>query len=238
MTSKNYGYPALVLSIVALGLFSLGAAHADPQQPIPVKAVIKGPSQVLAGTLLFLSSENSSGDNSKWLIPQELEQSSAVCGSNIFFAIPKPGQYSFGLVVANKAAEIDVTYHKVMVTSLNGGQPPPEEPQPPTEPDQSFDILIKKSKEAVMILSDPTTANALKTVLVKIINDSGTKSLEELRKETVKATQETFLARKGDSLKKDWGKIWAEPIDALIVELSPKDSKTYVNLLKALASTF
>jgi hypothetical protein len=69
-----------------------------------LKASIKGPSTALAGTLVFLSHEDATGDNKVWIIPEELKSASASCGSNIFFSIPTPGKYQFGLIVANKQA--------------------------------------------------------------------------------------------------------------------------------------
>lgn len=202
---------------------------------VPAVAKIKGPSTVLVGTLLFLSADEATGDNFKWLIPEELTQTSAICNTSIFFAIPTPGEYSFGLVAVNKAAEIDVAYHKVKVTTHPGNGPPVVDP--PKDPPKSFDELIKVSKEAVTKLSDPTTASALKSAISKIVAESGIKTLDELRKETIVATTTVFMNRKGDSQKKEWGQLWVEPIDTSIFKLNIKDPLTYVELLKALATT-
>lgn len=206
---------------------------------VPAKAVIKGPIQVLAGTLLFLSADDATGDNFKWLIPEELTQTSAICSNNIFFAIPNPGEYSFGLVAVNKSADIDVAYHKVKVITHPGNGPPVVDPpkDPPITPSPTFDKLIKISKEGVAKLNDQPTATALKLALNLLIQEAGNKSLQELRTETIRLTLATFLNRKGDSLKKEWGQQWVEPIDAAIVELDLKDAKTYVELLKALVKT-
>lgn len=202
---------------------------------VPAKAVIKGPSQVLAGTLLFLSADDATGDNFKWLIPEELTQTSAICSNNIFFAIPTPGDYTFGLVAVNKSADIDVAYHKVKVVTHPGNGPP--DVDPPKDPPKSFESLIKISQDAVTKLSDPPTASALKIALNKIIAESGIKSLEELRKETILATTTVFLNRKDLSKKKEWGELWVQPVDTAIFNLTLKDSITYVELLKALVST-
>lgn len=206
---------------------------------VPAKAVIKGPTQVLAGTLLFLSADDATGDNFKWLIPEELTQTSAICSNNIFFSIPIPGEYTFGLVAVNKSADIDVAYHKVKVTTHPGNGPPVVDPpkDPPTNPTPSFDKLIKVSKEGIAKLNDQPTATALKLALNLLIQEAGNKSLQELRTETIRLTLATFLNRKGESLKKEWGQQWVEPIDAAIVELDLKDAKTYVELLKALVKT-
>lgn len=206
------------------------------ESPTPVTraiAKIKGPTQVLVGSLLFLSAEESSGDNFKWLIPPELIETSATCSNNIFFSIPIPGKYTFGLVAANKAADIDVSYHNVIV-SYSPGTSAPEVPSPNLP---SFNKVINASKEGIKLLNDEPTATALKLALNLLVQESGNKSLSELRAETVKLTSATFLARKGESLKKEWGQLWVEPVDAAIVELNLKEPKTYVELLKVLVKT-
>lgn len=210
-------------------------AQSPAPSVVPAVAKIKGPTQVLAGTLLFLSADDATGDNFKWLIPEELTAQSAICSNNIFFAIPTPGEYTFGLVAVNKSADIDVAYHKVKVISHPGNGPPPVDPTP--SPTPSFDKIIAISKEGLTKLNDPPTASALKLALNVLIQESGNKSLQELRTETIKLTLTTFLNRKGESLKKEWGQLWVEPIDAAIIALDLKDSKTYVELLKALAKT-
>lgn len=203
-------------------------AQESPAPITPAKAKIKGPSTVMVGTLLFLSAEEATGDNFKWLIPPELIQTSASCNNNIFFSVPTPGKYSFGLVAANKAADIDVAYHDVIVT-FSSISPIPNTP--------SFDKIVNISKEGLLKLNDPPTAANLKLALSLLIQESANKTLAELRTETIRLTVSTFLARKGESLKKEWGQLWVEPIDAAIVNLNLKDAATYVELLKALVKT-
>lgn len=207
-------------------------AQESPAPITPAKAKIKGPSTVMVGTLLFLSAEEATGDNFKWLIPPELIQTSASCNNNIFFSIPTPGKYSFGLVAANKLADIDVAYHDVIVTFSS--QIPNPTPIPNTP---SFDKIVNISKEGLLKLNDPPTAANLKLALSLLIQESANKTLAELRTETIRLTVSTFLARKGESLKKEWGQLWVEPIDAAIVNLNLKDAATYVELLKALVKT-
>ena len=99
-----------------------------------LKAAIKGPATALAGTLVFLSYEEATGDNKVWIIPDELKSASASCGSNIFFSIPTPGKYQFGLIVANKQAEIAYSWHEINVTGSIAPPPTPplvEGPAPP-----------------------------------------------------------------------------------------------------------
>jgi len=234
---------SLYTNNVQIPVNSVSYAQTPVPDPIPsvtpAIAKIKGPSTVLAGTLLFLSADDASGDNFKWLIPEDLIQTSAICSNNIFFAIPTPGDYTFGLVAVNKAADIEVAYHKVKVTTHPGNGPPPVvvPPTTPTPTLPSFDKLIKISKEGVAKVKDPPTATALKLALNLLISEAGSKSLQELRNETIRLTVSTFLDRKGDSRNKEWGQLLVEPIDAAIVELDLKDATTYVELLKVLVKT-
>jgi hypothetical protein len=209
-------------------------AQESPTPVTPAVSKIKGPTQVLVGSLLFLSAEEATGDNFKWLIPPELIETSATCSNNIFFSIPIPGKYTFGLVAVNKAADIDVSYHNVIVSYSPGTSTPDV---PPTTPIPSFNKVINASTQGVKLLNDEPTATALKLALNLLVQESGNKSLPELRAETVRITSATFLARKGESLKKEWGQLWVEPVDAAIVELNLKEPKTYVELLKVLVKT-
>lgn len=227
---------SLVTTNTQVPVESVTYAQSPAPSVVPAVARIKGPTQVIAGTLLFLSADDATGDNFKWLIPEELTQTSAICSNNIFFAIPTPGDYTFGLVAVNKSADIDVAYHKVKVVTHPGNGPPPVV-VPPTTPSPSFDKVINISKEGLSKLNDPATATALKLAFNLLIQESDNKTLQELRTDTVRVTLTTFLNRKGESLKKEWGQLWVEPIDAAIIALDLKDPKVYVELLKALVKT-
>lgn len=204
----------------------------------PPKAVIRGPSQVLAGTLLFLSHEAATGDNKVWIIPPDLVDASASCGGNIFFAIPKPGTYQFGLIVADKQARIDYTYHTVRVVS-SPGETGPDDPGPvnPTPTKPSFGEVVAASKEGLAKLNDSPTALSIKKSLESVVADSANKTLEQLIVETKKVITVSLAIRRGDSWKKDWGLLWVYPVDLEIAKLKIQDSATYVQLLQALANS-
>ena len=205
------------------------------------RAVIKGPTQVLAGTLLFLSHEDAVGDNKVWIIPEDLKNASASCGGNIFFAIPTPGEYSFGLIVADKQARIDYAYHKVKVVSSpgNGGPAPePDEPDIPVPvPKPTFDTVISISKAGAAKLNDPTTAQALKQSLQALVVGSAGKTLDQLITDTKRVVSVSLALRKGDSWKKDWGLEWVYPVDLEIAKLKIQNPADYVKLLEALANS-
>lgn len=214
----------------------------SPEQPVSttVKATIKGPTEVLAGTLLFLSAEDATGDNFKWLIPDKLKESSASCGPSIFFAIPTPGEYEFGLVAVNKKAEIDVAYHKVRVKSGLGPIPPPEEPeQPPTTPvPGSYEKLIQVSKQGITAVNDPNIAASLKALFQDIIKNAGNKTLNQLIDQTALETGNLLGSRSRTEWKeKNWGELWVKPVDTAITELAPKDSRQYLEILNVLVGT-
>ncbi len=212
---------------------------AVPGEPsvVPPKAAIKGPTEVLAGTLLFLSSEDAVGDNKVWLISDELKASSATCGSNIFFAIPRPGKYTFGLIVANREAQIDYVYHTVTVLSPSGPtnpgpvDPPPTDPQPPT----SLQEITRLSREGATKLADPTTATALSTALTGIL-PSLSSSLPEAKRQVATAIETTLLFRSPASRTKDWLNQWRLPVASAIDKSPPRNVDEYRAMVSAIIS--
>ncbi len=139
------------------------------QETPTVKATIKGPSTALAGTLVFLSHQDAVGENKVWIIPEELKSQSATCGSNIFFSIPSPGKYQFGLIVADKTAAIDYQFHTIDVVGMLPTTPPGTGPTPvptpvptPTPvPSPNFDSLRVVSRTGIDTLKDASTTQLL-----------------------------------------------------------------------------
>lgn len=200
-----------------------------------VKATIKGPSTALAGTLVFLSSEDAVGDNKVWMIPDELKSQSASCGSNIFFSIPTPGKYQFGLIVSDKTAAIDYKFHTIEVVGTQQNKPTPGPtpvPVPVPTPVPNFDGIRVVSRTGIDNLADPSTTQSLQTNLIKTLNNLPA-SLPEA-KSAVSATIEfTFANREVSSLNKDWLNKWRIPVDKEIGKLNPKDVGAYRECMKA-----
>jgi hypothetical protein len=222
-------------------LFLLLAIPAIAQD---LKASIKGPSTALAGTLVFLSHEDATGDNKVWIIPEELKSASASCGSNIFFSIPTPGKYQFGLIVANKQAEISYSWHEIVVTgTVIAPAPPPvpaPNPNPPSNPIQpspgnpppSLESIRLTSRAAVDTLQDAATTSLLASSLINLLPKLPAYLPDA--KGLVTSTIETcFGMREPTSRKKDWLNIWRIPIDKEIGKANPQTVEEYKECLRA-----
>jgi hypothetical protein len=203
-----------------------------------LKASIKGPSTALAGTLVFLSHEDATGDNKVWIIPEELKSASASCGSNIFFSIPTPGKYQFGLIVANKQAEIAYSWHEIVVTVTVIAPAPPPAPTPnpiqpsPGNPPPSFESMRLTSRAAVDTLQDAATTSLLASSLINILPKLPAYLPDA--KGLVTSTIETcFAMREPTSRKKDWLNVWRIPVDKEIAKANPQTTDEYRECLKA-----
>jgi hypothetical protein len=186
------------------------------------KAVIKGPNEVLAGTLLFLSHADAVGDNKVWIIPDELKATSATCDSNIFFSIPTPGTYSFGLIVADKNAAIDYAFHKVIVKA-NGVFPPstPADPKPP-QPSVDYKALREASITGLKTIQDWNVTNSLRTSIESALMVSTGKSFDETRKAIQGNIGVVLGSRTPDQYRVDWFLHWRVPVEKELA-LIPKE---------------
>jgi hypothetical protein len=203
-----------------------------------LKASIKGPATALAGTLVFLSHEEATGDNKVWIIPDELKSASASCGSNIFFSIPTPGKYQFGLIVANKQAEIAYSWHEINVTGSIAPTPPPTPPptpgpiNPSPNPTPSYESIRLTSRAAVDTLQDASTTSLLASSLINLLPKLPTYLPDA--KGLVTSTIETcFGMREPMSRKRDWLNVWRIPIDKEIGKANPQTVEEYKECLKA-----
>lgn len=205
-----------------------------------LKAAIKGPATALAGTLVFLSHEEAVGDNKVWIIPDELKSASASCGSNIFFSIPTPGRYQFGLIVANKQAEIAYSWHTINVTGSIAPTPTPApgpiNPSPinpsPVNPPPSYESIRLTSRAAVDTLQDASTTSLLASSLINVLPKLP--SYLPDAKGLVTSTIETcFAMREPTSRRKDWLNVWRIPIDKEMAKANPQTTDEYRECLKA-----
>jgi hypothetical protein len=217
--------------LLALSLLLLTCTTTLSQE---IKSAIKGPTTALAGTLVFLSHEEAVGDNKVWIIPDEIKSASASCGSNVFFSIPTPGKYQFGLIVADKQANIAYSWHTIdVVGSAVAPAPPTPTPTPtPVTPPQSYESIRLTSRTAVDSLQDPSTtsllASSLTNLLPKLPGDLPS------AKGLVTSTVETcFAMRQPTSRTKDWLNVWRIPIDKEIGKANPQTIEEYRECLKA-----
>ena len=204
------------------------------QKTATVKATIKGPSTALAGTLVFLSYEDAVGENKVWIIPEELKSQSASCGTSIFFSIPSPGKYQFGLIVADKTAAIDYNFHTIeVVGSVPNGPKPTPEPTPTPSPSPNFDSLRVISRTGVDNLKDPATTSLLQVNLLKTINTLPP-TLPEAKGAVTATIEQCFSMRQDLSTRsKDWLNLWRIPVDREIAKYNPQDVGAYKECMKA-----
>ena len=209
-----------------------------------LKASIKGPATALAGTLVFLSHEDATGDNKVWIIPEELKSASASCGSNIFFSIPTPGKYQFGLIVANKQAEIAYSWHEIVVTGTVIAPTPPPVPTPtpnpspnpippsPGNPPPSLESIRLTSRAAVDTLQDAATTSLLASSLINLLPKLPS-HLPSAKGSVTTTIEMCFAMREPTSRKKDWLNVWRIPIDQVVSDANPQTVEEYRECLKA-----
>lgn len=202
-----------------------------------LKAEIKGPATAIAGTLVFLSHEEATGDNKVWIIPDELKSASASCGSNIFFSIPTPGKYQFGLIVANKQAEIAYSWHTITVTGSIAPSPtPPPTPGPtnpsPIDPSPNYESIRLTSRVAVDTLQDASTTSLLASSLINLLPKLPS-HLPDAKGSVTSTIEMCFSMREPMSRNRDWLNVWRIPIDKEIGKANPRTVEEYKECLKA-----
>lgn len=198
----------------------------------PLKAIIKGPKEVLAGTLVFLSNEDAIGDNKVWIFPEGLKEQVATCNTSVFLVLPTPGDYRFGLIVADKSANIDYTFITIKATGTVVVPPPP----PPLL--QSFTALRKASIIGSSFLQDNETSKRLNVELTRLANAIVGKSLPESKAEVVKGLEQVFATRSYESRKKDWINNWRLQVNEELNKIDIPDTATYSAALFAMSSAF
>lgn len=202
-----------------------------------IKASIKGPSTALAGTLVFLSHEEAVGDNKVWIIPEELKSASASCGNNIFFSIPTPGKYQFGLIVANKQADIAYSWHTIDVTGMLAPIPvptptPSPTPSPSPNPTPSLESIRLTSRAAVDTLQDASTTSLLASSLINLLPKLPA-DMPDAKGQVTSTIERCFAMREPTSRTKDWLNVWRVPIDQVIGAANPRTVEEYKECLKA-----
>lgn len=216
------------------------------------KAQIDGPSESKAGNMVVLNTVASQADETRWIIPDELEGRYIQIGTQLAFSVRESGKFRFYLIaVVHEPDEtesgkllIDVASHTVTITDGFGECPPstdPGDPTDPTDPDEpptdpppttDFSQLTRQSKDAASSLSDPTTARGLSTALKQI----QVADLAEMRKASSAAIEAVFLMRRGESETKAWDTAWRRPLDAAVAKLGITSGEVYKQALRAIAA--
>jgi hypothetical protein len=173
-----------------------------------VEAIIVAPDKALPGELVVLNSSKSKGDNHRWITPEGISTAQAGCtaiDSQVFFATPRAGSYTFYLIVSDKTAAIDYAKHTVVI---EGSSTPGD-----------FAKLTQISRANSLALNDPKTRASLLASLKPVV--AQLKSLCDANQcPTLAAAQSRFigtmeavlLARpKGESRDANWEEVWRLP---------------------------
>jgi hypothetical protein len=184
-----------------------------------VEAVIDAPSKALPGELVVLNSSKSKGDNHKWITPEGISTAQAGCtaiDSQVFFATPRAGSYTFYLIVSDKTAAIDYAKHTVVIGDSISPKPDPD--VPPSNPGE-FTKLVELSRVNSLSLNDSATRAALVPALNKIVSDiramcdrNECPTLQGAQSAFVHSIESVLLARpRGPSRDANWEEVWRIP---------------------------
>lgn len=220
-----------LLAVACLPALTLGQAT----------AIIQGPDTSKAGNLVVLSSLDSEGEATRWIIPKQLDGRYITTEGQLAFAVRESGKFTFHLVavacVADAEPDIAVDSHTVQITDGFGEPAPPDpgepgEPgEPPEQPTPAPDLeaLRDLSREKAVAVDDPPTAKALANALRNV----SIQPLEQMRANVSERVEGVLLNRSGDSQNKDWLSGWRKPVSKAITAESPE---RYREELRAVAA--
>ena len=207
-------------------------------------AVIEGPSKALPGELVVLNSSKSVGDNHKWITPEGISTAQAGCtaiDSQIFFATPRAGSYTFILIVSDKSAAIEYARHTVVIDGSIPVDPPTDPVDPPTQPPSDFAKLVDLSKENANRLNDAATKSALAKSLRQVVNTMKAEcsnqrcpTLQAAQSRFVKAIEDTLLQRQGSSRNVNWEDGWRIPNAKFLATQTFSSSAKYLEACEAI----
>lgn len=207
-----------------------------------VEAVIDAPAKALPGELVVLNSSKSKGDNHKWITPEGISTAQAGCtaiDSQVFFATPRAGSYTFYLIVSDKTAAIDYAKHTVVVGDSVSPKPDPD--VPPSNPGE-FAKLLELSRVNSLSLNDPATRAALAISLKKIVSDmramcdrNECPTLQGAQSAFVHSIESVLLARpRGSSRDANWEEVWRIPNARFINDAKLQTVSKYLDACDAI----
>lgn len=235
---------SIVVRSLAFAVLSIALAACAFAQP---SAKITGPKESPAGEMVVLSSTGSTGDNLKWIKPDNLQTLQVGCtllDTQVVFATSKAGTYKFVLIVADKEARIDYVEHTVTV---GNPKPAPDEPDPKPDPkpDQpnpgKWNALQALSKIEADKVNDPSTRSKLKAAIAATILDIEGKcasgncpTLQAAQGQVRMAIEATLLSRdeNRNTFWVDWRKANLNEMN----KLGLVDLKDYLAAVKAMGS--
>jgi hypothetical protein len=208
-----------------------------------VEAVIDAPEKAMPGELVVLNSSKSKGDNHKWITPEGISTAQAGCdaiSSQVFFATPRAGSYTFYLIVSDKTAAIDYAKHTVVIGDPVAPQPPPDAPQPPTTPGD-FIKLTGISKANSLALNDSRTRSALYASLRQVVADlkalcaaNQCPTLLGAQSKFVQTVEAVLLSRPRGSRDSNWEEVWRIPNARFIAEAKIATVAKYLDACDAI----
>lgn len=244
-----------LMRVIALAVMFVTVCHNMPSYAAEVaKAQIDGPSESKAGNMVVLNTVASQADETRWIIPDELEGRYIQIGTQLAFSVREAGKFRFYLIAVSHEPDetdgtgrilIDVDDHTVTITDGFGECPPvdpgePDQPDDPGQPDDpsdpappgDFTELRQFSRDAAKQLNDPTTARRL----VAAIKSVSVGNLADMQKAAGRAIEDAFLQRRGDSEDVPWDIVWRIPANALIAGMDVTTGEQYKQALAALAA--
>jgi hypothetical protein len=185
-----------------------------------VSAVIEAPDKAIPGELVVLNSSKSKGDNHKWITPDGISTAQAGCtaiDSQVFFATPRVGSYTFYLIVTDKTAAIDYAKHTVIVGEST--VPPDVPTDPPVVNPGQFEKLAELSKANSLKLNDAQTRANLAASLRNVVTqmkiqcaNNQCPTLQGAQSQFVRTIEAVLLSRqRGSSRDVNWEEVWRIP---------------------------
>jgi hypothetical protein len=228
-----------MMRIAMLWLFLCGSVFGQ------ASAVIEGPEKALPGELVVLNSFKSSGENYKWIAPEGISTAQAGCTgieSQIFFATPRTGSYTFLLIVTDKTAAIEYARHTVVIGNPIAPEPPPELPtDPPVTNPGDFAKLTQLGKDNANRLNDAATKTSLAKSLRQVVNAMKSEcanmrcpTLQSAQSRFVKAIEDTLLQRQGSSRNVNWEEGWRVPNAKYLATQTFTSSAKYLEACEAI----
>ncbi len=229
---------------IIIWIFAVSLCVTSFAQPV---AKITGPAQSPPGEMVVLSSTGSTGDNLRWIKPDNLQTLQVGCtllDTQVVFATSKVGTYKFVLIVADKEARIDYVEHTVTV---GNSKPAPGEPDPKPDPkpDQpipgKWNALQASSKIEADKVNDPSTRSKLKAAIAATILEiegkcaSGNCPTLQAAQGQVRVAIEATLLSRGENRNTfwvDWRKAYLNEMN----KLGLVDLKDYLAAVKAMGS--
>lgn len=211
-----------------------------------VSAVIEAPSKAMPGELVVLNSSKSKGDNHKWITPEGISTAQAGCtaiDSQVFFATPRVGSYTFYLIVTDKNAAIDYAKHTVVIGNFSPDIPPDLPTDPPVVNPGEFAKLTELSKANSLKLNDASTRASLAKNLLATVSqmramcDNGKcPTLIGAQSAFVQAIENVLLSRpRGPSRDANWEEVWRIPNAKWISDAKITAVTKYLDACEAIA---